>query len=626
MVNVLNKAGAGEVPAGGASTPAVVQRTDGVYFRADADPASRQAAVNQLFQARAYFTGIDYGVFIRMLYEAGPELPPELRDKPLVRFADAVAPFPEQRRGLYKSVRIIAGEAEYYFEPVYLNAGGAEEEESALDFDEFVADMWEKGIRFGIDAPAVRAAIEDGKAARLTVARRLSPTNGQDAMIVEVSQKIHRSNAPKEMANGRFDLHTFQNRFPQVAAHTPLLKKQARVLGSRGFELSGIPVEPPLPEDTELNGVAGPGTVIQHLAGEDYLVSAVEGFINVDRRSKRISIGPKIISREGVSVRTTGNLQLSGEYEEFGEVQEGRIVDGFNITIHADVYGKIVSRGGTIWLKQNLMGGSATNSEGQIQVGGVVSNSVVHVKQGEIVLNTAQSSVITAPRVVINEAVNCEIVADEVVIGTASGCAIAARNIRIEGAGPRKQSEMLLFALVPDTSKFDQNLQELTIRMAQADANAKKLKIQVDAITAQQDVRSYLTLATKVRKQEVTLTAEQLPLFQKMAVQVGPALKEVARLSVAVKEAEGQRTVLEEQLELVRKQKQAVAGAASCKVAAVNGETLLRTMVFEPDQGPMVEMAPREIKARLRAATYVKPPEFSGSFGEIDWSTDSAKS
>ncbi|UGQ44713.1 flagellar assembly protein A [Massilia endophytica] len=616
-----NKAAAPEATAGGAASPAIVQRTDGVYFRADAGAAACVAAVNQLFQARAYFTGIDYGVFIRMLYEAGPELPPEYKDKPLVRFADAVAPFSEQRRSLYKSVRIIAGEAEYYFEPVYLNSGTPEETPSNLDFGEFVADMWEKGIRFGIDAPVVSQAIEEGKSTRLTVARRLSPAPGQDAMIVEVSQKIHRSNAPKEMANGRFDLHTYQNRFPQVAAHTPLLKKVPRVPGTRGFELSGIPVEPPLPEDVELNPMAGAGTVIQHLAGEDFLVSSVEGFINVDRRSKRISIGPKIISREGVSVRTTGNLQLSGEYEEFGEVQEGRVVDGFNITIHADVFGKIVSRGGSIHLKQNLMGGAATNADGPITVGGVVSNSVVHAKVGQVTLNSVQNSVITAPRVIITEATNCEIVADEVVIGVANGCAIAARNISIESAGPRKQSEMLLFALVPDTSKFDQLLQEVAIRLAQLDAQAQKLKAQIDAITSQQDVRSYLTLATKVRKQEVTLTPEQLPLFQKMAVQVGPALKEVARLSVASKEGEGQRAVLEKQAEQLREQKAAVAGEARCKVAAISGETLLRTMVFKPDEGPMIELPPREVKARLRAGTYVQPPIFNSGGGEIDWST-----
>jgi hypothetical protein len=31
-----------------------------------------------------------------------------------------------------------------------------------LNFDEFVSDMWVKGIRFGIDAPAVRDVIGAG--------------------------------------------------------------------------------------------------------------------------------------------------------------------------------------------------------------------------------------------------------------------------------------------------------------------------------------------------------------------------------------------------------------------------------------------------------------------------------
>ena len=101
---------------------------------------------------------------------------------------------------------------------------------------------------------------------------------------------------------------------------------------------------------------------------------------------KRISIGPKIISREGVSARTTGNLQLTGEYEEFGAVQEQRKVEGGNITIHGDVYGIIESRGGDISLNRNLMGGAATNADGAIRVRGVASGAVLQTKKGEVAL------------------------------------------------------------------------------------------------------------------------------------------------------------------------------------------------------------------------------------------------
>ena len=45
-------------------------------------------------------------------------------------------------------------------------------------------------------------------------------------------------------------------------------------------------------------------------------------------------------------------------------------------------------------------------------------------------------------------------------------------------------------------------------------------------------------LATKVRKGELTLTAEQAPQFQKMGAAVGPALKAIGKLSEDMKAAE----------------------------------------------------------------------------------------
>jgi hypothetical protein len=56
----------------------------------------------------------------------------------------------------------------------------------------------------------------------------------------------------------------------------------------------------------------------------------------------------KIVSHEGVSVRTTGDLLLTGEeYEQHGEIQEKRIVQCRSITAYADVFGNIISSGGS---------------------------------------------------------------------------------------------------------------------------------------------------------------------------------------------------------------------------------------------------------------------------------------
>jgi uncharacterized protein len=619
---VSNDAQAEDQLEDGALPSAIVKRADGVYFRADAPAVAIQAAVNQVFLSSACFAGLDYSVFIRVLYNCGPALPDGLQNHALIRFADSIEPFPSARRELYKAVRVINGEAEYYFEPVFLELPDAPPEPARLSFDEFVADMWVKGVRFGIDAPAVKAAISGGKVVRIVAARRLAALPGVDASFVEVSRDIHRSNAPREMADGRLDWHTFQNRFPQVKAHARLLRKVARAAGTRGYELSGIVIEPPPPRDLELSSVAGTGTVIEHQPDGEYLVAAVEGFLNVDSTSKRISIGPKIVSREGVSVRTTGNLQLSGEYEEFGEVQEQRMVEGGSITIHGDVFGNISSRGGTIVLHRNLVGGSAVNADGDIRMEGVASGAVLQTKKGEIVLTRAENCVVSGTRVLIGEAVNCEIIADEAIIKLAVGCAVAARKIEVGSAGPRKQTETVLFVLVPDTAKYDFKLAELDAQLARHEREAGQRKQEMDGLTGQPEVRNYLTLATRVRKHELVLTAEQEQLFHKMAGAVGPTLKAVAKLSLALKAEQLRQQQVREQLALVQRQKQTVMRGSRCIVRLVDGDVTVRSMVFNPDMGPLYDSSPKVIKTMLRTAGSRLPVLFSGSSGGVDWALD----
>lgn len=604
--------------AGGLSA-AIVKRDDGIYFDAAADAVSCVAAVGQLFLGGAYFAGLDYAVFTRVLYHCGPELPPGQAGKPLLRFADSIEPFHAVRRGLYKTVKLIGGEAEYYFEPVYFEVPDLPPQPARLKFDEFVADMWGKGIRFGIDAPAVRDVIATGRVARIIVARRLNAVPGRDATIVEVSRDIHRSNAPRETADGKLDMQTFQNRFPQVKPNVKLLRKVPSTPGARGFELSGAVLEPPVPRDIELTSVAGPGTVIENLRDGEYLVSAVEGFLSVEAGTKRISIGPKIISREGVSARTTGNLQLTGEYEEFGDVQDQRLVDGGNITIHGNVFGNISSRGGDIVLGRNLMGGTAVNADGAIQVKGVASGAVLQTKRGEVALARAESCIISGTRVVIGEASNCEIMADEVIIKVAEGCAIAARRIEITHAGPRKQSEMLLYTLVPDLSKLDKKIAELRPKIAQALREAEQHKAEMDAITGQPEVRNYLNLATRVRKREVILTREQEPLFQKMAATVGPSLRAVARISLTMKAAQVRQEQAQEEVKQLEREKRALMNGSRCSVQLLTGDVLARTMSFVPDGPPPYDRPPKELKAKVRGADAGMTKIFSGHEGPINW-------
>ena len=601
-------------PAGGLPH-GLVQREEGVCLDMSLAPAQLRAAVGQLFQSGQLLAGLDYGLFLLTLFHTPtPRAAP--KGDALLRIAVRVAPFPPQRRALYQQVKIRSDSAEFYFEALPADADG--QVPARREFDELVADLWCKGVHYGIDSAAVRAILASGKAERITVARVLPPQPGRDAQLVEVSQGIHRDDAPRERSDGRLDLLSFKNRFPQVKKHARLLRLLPGTPGLPGYDLAGKALPPPAPLELDLATVAGPGTAAEHFSDGDFLVAAMDGYVNVDEHGK-MAVENKIVSREGVSSRTTGNLKLRAAYEEYGEVQEQRQLDGSDITIHGDVYGHLHSHGGLILLRRNLVGGTAFNEHGDVRVEGVASGSVLQALSGEVHVKRAESCVIAGTRVVIDSASNCEIIADEVVIELAEGCAVAARTIRIGSAGPRKQVEMLLFPLVPDLSAVEQKIAESLAKAAQFLQVQHKRQQEIDAIAQLPEVRNYLTLAGQLRRGELQLQPTQQLQYDKLAGRIAPVLKEVARLRVEVKQSEILHAQMLALVAQLRQERQATAGQSRCSLGLIDGETTVRAMVVPPGPAKVYDRPPKEIKALLRSATPATQAVFSDSTGSLEW-------
>ncbi|HET8705781.1 MAG TPA: flagellar assembly protein A, partial [Pseudomonadales bacterium] len=172
--------------------------------------------VNQVFHSSTYFYELNYQLFSQLLYDLD-SLRLNAHGTPKLKLATAIRQFLPERHALYRTVKIESDHAEYYFEPVFLQRPGSNALEPArLDFDEFVAYLWEKGVRYGIDEAAIKSAIKNNKAARHVIAQGKATQPGIDAGIQELAPEIHRNDAPRERANGRLDLAQFKNRFPQV--------------------------------------------------------------------------------------------------------------------------------------------------------------------------------------------------------------------------------------------------------------------------------------------------------------------------------------------------------------------------------------------------------------------------
>jgi hypothetical protein len=604
----------------------IAKRDDGVY----ADPAvlgtTLVAAIDSIFRGGHYLAGIDYPVLIKALFGHGPELPRTAGGETQARIAADIRPFDPARRALYRSVKIGAGRAEYYFEPVWLpdpQDPDGPGQPARLDLDEFIADVWLKGIRFGIDIAGVRAAIQLNKAERVMVARRLEPVPGVDARIVEVSDDIHRNDAPRQLANGRLDLNSFQNRFPQIQAGVRLLQKIPLSIGAPGFEMSGTPLPAAPGRDLDFNQYAGGGTRVERHKDGEFLVAQQAGFLSVDSGTSKVSVGDKIVSRDGVSAKTTGNLQLTGDYEEFGEVQEMRVIEGEGITVHGDVFGRLVSRGGLILLHANLVGGSAHSKHGDIRVCGVASGAVLQAEDGAVVLERAENCVVSGTRVTIAHAINCEVIGDEVNIGQAEGSAIAGRRVTVDIALPRKQGESLVCVLRPEGPQVEEVIAAVGARLAQFGELSARHKARMDELTGQADVRRYLTLASSLRKNEINFTPEQARQFQRMGQDLAPALKAIGQVSGEVKQLEADLAEGRKLLESLERQRSDAACISAVTVRQVRGDTQVRVLGFSPAAGTPYIIAPREIKARLRGPQSGELL-FAGAQGSFAWSSEQA--
>lgn len=618
--------------------PAYVSlRPEGVFITLSPPPTPEVLVlfVDRLFSSETRFAGLDYARFIRLLY--GGESTPSPDNATEARLADRIVRFSPERMALYKNVKISnsGDRAEYMFEPTFVEmvkdepvygehgADGiapvidhirsTERQLVPLDFDEFVASMWLKGVRFGINAEAVREAIRKGASTRMDIAFQREPDDSRDAAVAEESDLLHQDNAPLILANGKADLRRARNRFPQVAKNTVLLRKVPRALGNPGYRVTGAAIEPRMPDDLDLSKLGGPGTRIDQTPKGELLVADIDGFVDYDDATNAICVTTKIEDKGGISTKLTGDLKLTVEdFTEHGEVQEGRIVEGKHMTFRADVFGTIISQGGNIEFGSRLSGGLAQSIGGDISVKGKAINATLEAWDGKIRAEFAEDSLIIGKSVAIKRAVNCEIVAEELQLDIAEGCAVAGKHLQIASTNAHKNRETDISIVLPDIDGYDRQI---------AEARAELVKIAQDIQTRNQEIAAhqtdpgfarYLALAEKVRAGEINFTPQQQLGWQKIVNQFAPLVKGTEGLMKKC-------LALEDAIECW-KQERATCGAGEyCKIDQVLGDTIVRKFNTNKGMPALRELPRQELRSKLQELGDQHDRIFWEVSGSLDW-------
>jgi hypothetical protein len=597
----------------------VLLRPEGVFINLSPVPPAQeilQMFVDRLFTNEARFAGLDYACFLHLLYGVESEATQKKRASE-VRIANSIVRFPPERMGLYKGVKISPKQerAEYMFEPVFIDtvneeSGNVESQATQLDFDEFVAYMWVKGVRFGIDADVVRGAIKKRASARMDIAFQLEPTDSKDAEVVEESEHLRQDNAPLILPNGKADLRRAKNRFPQVLKDEIMLRKVPRSLGKPGYRVTGTVIEPRIPDDLNLGNLASEGTHIEQTPKGEVLVASIDGFLVIDHTGA-ICITTKIENKSGISAKSTGDILLTVDrYTEHGEVQEGRIVEGIYMTFLSNVFGNVVSRGGDIELERNLSGGCAKSLGGDITVKGRVISSTLEAWDGKISMEYAERSLIMGKSVSIKRAVNCEIVAEELQLGIAEGCAIAGKYLQVASTNIHKNRETIISVILPDLAVYDRQIAEAKTNLAQIEKTIQAKNQEIAA--TQPGFTKYLVMAEKLRAGTTRLTPEQQAGWQQIVSQFAPFIKSTEGLVQKCR-------VFEESIKQLA-QKRSICGAGEyCKIGQVLGDTMGRGLSSASGMSILRNLPEPELRSKLQELGDAQDRIFSGDRGNLDW-------
>ncbi|MBV8635215.1 MAG: DUF342 domain-containing protein [Burkholderiaceae bacterium] len=621
----------------------ILRRRDGIYVALPALDTSAHFAkfVDEVFAADYYFTDLDYACLEKLLYEVGLEERAKLiRDlesvgrEPMLKLASAILPFPEERRLYYGEplltedgaaalylFRSIPGSEQHTGDDAGVAQGWKMPAPAQLNVDEFIAAMWHYELRYGFDIPLIKRQLRVPDNEEVEFAHMLQPVPGRDARAQELVDTLHRSNAPKILPDGRVDLLQFQNRFPHVDKNTRLIKKIPRVAGKAGRDISGAELVPEAPKDFDLHAMAGPGTRIDNTAEGEILIADIGGFVQVDPKSRIVTISEKIINREGVSLRTTGNLVLPGDhYEEHGIVQEKASVEGKHMTYMADVFGDIVSRGGNVLIRRNLVGGSVRDTGGTVVIEGKASRAVLEAPEGEVRLHYAENCRIAAARVHITQAVHCEILAREISIESAEACAIVGQKMQVVHATTRHDIETTITLLVPDLQALTRQLENARNQQLVWEEVIRSKRAELDQLTEQPEMKSYMILNNKIKAKAVNMTPEQEQNWDRLQIRMAPQLRRVRNLNEDLQGASSMHAEQENQVQHAEQLLAEASGDISCQIAEISGETVIRAMNLKPEQGRLETLGARDLRKRFAGAGGDSKLLFHDDEGEFFWS------
>jgi uncharacterized protein len=173
--------------------------------------------------------------------------------------------------------------------------------------------------------------------------------------------------------------------------------------------------------------------------------------------------------------------------------------------------------------------------------------------------------------------------------------------------------------VVKDVAGHDAELETLQKQVAVHEAEIAAWRAEHDRLNGLAEVRSYLTLAEKLRKGEIHLTPAQVPNLKKVAGAVAPHIKAIGQLVQSIRVAEEAIAGARSRRDELEALKRDAAARSSVRVSMVDGEVLVRTLPLGETVATNFMAAPKDYKAMLRGPRLDSQAIFAGSTGSVSW-------
>lgn len=547
--------------------------------------------VNHVFQMGHYFRGISYKNLMAVYYRFGSAR----AQFPRLRLADGIAPLPQRREMLYQGELLLSPEqAEYDFtmqtDTRATFAQGvkpaAVADEAPRTLDEFVAVLWKKGLRFGLDLEAVKQGLATPKNQflKLVIARAQMPAPGVDARM-EPMMALEKDLRPLETPEGDVDLRRYSCVFPQAKMNQAILRKIPATPGVNGRTVLGEPIPNVVEgQDLSLDDLIGSGVAVIFTGKFPTLMATRNGFVSVDPKTGAVSITDEVINHTPVGIQT-GSLSIEGDLcVQFGGVGHGYTLEGRNLEIKTGrVEGSVLSNRGNIKIVEGVAGGQVVALAGNITVDGrVMAGSHLEAYDGTVTIKYAENSVIVGRVVVVDKAVNSSIIAEQAVVkeSVASGIIAFSAKIGLLGVRSRQAGEggmetagtTLVVPIIEPPMRpaiiIRRTIEALMQPMPELEARIEEIGINPDVITYLRALTTYQT--AKDEEQARQAQAIFRPLEDRIRPLVDSWRSMKADRQRLLDEQAGLQTELEVWLAKIRRLEEDLQGSMQYAVGAVS--------------------------------------------------------